>query len=69
MTFEEKQIIGFTVGGKIKFGVIDIVKENSLWVCQIIYRGGYVCQHTDVITNYGLISVDEFRDKFPEHNI
>ena len=68
--FTEKQIVKFLSGdGKKRFGVIDIVKEDSLWVSQIIFKGGYVCKYENVIENYGLLSIDEFRDKYPECNI
>jgi len=68
--FEENQIVHFiAVDGKKRYGVIDIVKEDSLWISQIIYKGGYVCQYAEVITNYGFMSIDEFRDKYPEFNI
>lgn len=68
--FEEKQIVKFiSSDGKKRFGVVDIVKEDSLWVSQIIYKGGYVCKYQDVITNYGFMSIDEFRDSYPECNI
>jgi len=67
--FKEKQIIQFMSSGKKRYGIIDLVKEDSLWVRQIIFKGGYVCKYDEVIMNYGFISVDEFRDAYPECNI
>jgi hypothetical protein len=69
--FEENQIIEFMLNGKKRYGVIDLVKEDVylLWVNQIIYKGGYVCKYSDVKTNYGKMTIDEFRDAFPEFNI
>ncbi len=70
MIFEEKQIVNFvSADGKNRFGVVELIKEHTLWISQIIYKGGYVSRKEDIIWNFGVMTVDEFRNKYPEHNI
>lgn len=63
------QVIKFKYNDDVKYGTIDVVNTETVWVNQINYKGGYVCQIKDIINNYGIMTHLEFRDKFPECSI
>ena len=68
MIYAVGKVLSFNHLGKKRYGVIDVVKSDSLWVNQVAYKGGYVCKIEDIIKYYD-VSIRDFRDKFPECNI
>ena len=68
MSYIVGTVVAFNYCGKKKYGVIDVIKSDALWLNQISYKGGYVCKVEDVIKKYN-IGVDEFIEQYPERRI
>ena len=59
------EVISFKHGDETKYGVIDLVNDDTVWVNQVAHKGGYVSQKTDIIHCYRC-SEKKFRDDYPE---